>query len=384
VLQSRPAVWRKLARQPFGADHLTVQSNPPTASQQLDFLKKIERLLSHGSFTATYKYALLIALANLAVEKGDDSDGELPIDLDDLAQEFARLYWTAPRPFGNLGEPLRQSRAGDQDAIIEIVLPVAEKTGWAYSRVREYAGEVGDMTRSARRLVCRYPLFHLQEVREVHGGSSEPDNFLYERPPASEAERMRMQLISLKPGVGACLRKLHGVVVRLCESEWARWLRKANAKLGADSKLEDELFGDERADLSHVVEPLMGLQEGRCFYSGRRLDGGDGIQVDHFIPWSMFAFDSAFNLVLVRKEINASKSASLASPRHLEKVLARNRESAGALEQMGGAAIDSKKFRSVARWAYDAAESNQWLTWDWSDRAERRQLDDSWRRLLVD
>ena len=43
---------------------------PPTPTEQIAFLGNIERLLSEGQFVATYKYALLIAIADLAVELG--------------------------------------------------------------------------------------------------------------------------------------------------------------------------------------------------------------------------------------------------------------------------------------------------------------------------
>jgi hypothetical protein len=38
----------------------------PTPAEQIAFLGNIERLLSEGQFVATYKYALLIAIADLA------------------------------------------------------------------------------------------------------------------------------------------------------------------------------------------------------------------------------------------------------------------------------------------------------------------------------
>lgn len=362
-----------------------MEANQPTASQQIEVLTKIERLLSNGSFTATYKFALLIALANVAVEMGDDSAGELRIDLDDLASEFARLYWRAPKPFGELGVELRQSRTVGQAAIIKHVSSLAGQTRWAYSRVRQYPVESSALTNEVRRLVCRYPLFHLQEVRSSNAALDDQDDFLYPKPTSDEAERMSLKSITLKPGVGACLRRLHGLVVRLCESEWARWLRKANdEELGADAKLEDEMFGCERTALTSLVEPLKELQGGQCFYSGERLGEGETVHVDHFIPWSMFALDSPFNLVLVRTEVNASKSASLASARFLAKVLERNSASAAALAELGGTTGDAVKFRTVARWAYHTAEMYGWLDWDWTRRSDRRPIDSSWRNLLAE
>ena len=44
----------------------------PSADQQLGFLSKLQRLFAEGDFTATYKYALLIAMADLAIEVSDD------------------------------------------------------------------------------------------------------------------------------------------------------------------------------------------------------------------------------------------------------------------------------------------------------------------------
>jgi hypothetical protein len=40
-----------------------------SAASDLDFLRKIQRLLSEGEFVATYKFALLQALADLSMER---------------------------------------------------------------------------------------------------------------------------------------------------------------------------------------------------------------------------------------------------------------------------------------------------------------------------
>lgn len=47
--------------------------SPPSERAQVEFLTHIQRLLSEGGFTASYKFALLLALADIAVEMGDDS-----------------------------------------------------------------------------------------------------------------------------------------------------------------------------------------------------------------------------------------------------------------------------------------------------------------------
>jgi hypothetical protein len=51
----------------------------PSPEHQIEFLSQMQRLLSEGLFVAAYKYALLMALADLCVEQGQDDDGSLQI-----------------------------------------------------------------------------------------------------------------------------------------------------------------------------------------------------------------------------------------------------------------------------------------------------------------
>jgi hypothetical protein len=48
---------------------------PPNSDAQIQFMVNIQRLLDEGLFTASYKFALLLALADLSIEQGDDSGG---------------------------------------------------------------------------------------------------------------------------------------------------------------------------------------------------------------------------------------------------------------------------------------------------------------------
>ena len=59
---------------------------------ELEFLTKLQRILSEGQFVASYKYALLLALGELSVEKTSAPDGTLAIELDELAERFIALY----------------------------------------------------------------------------------------------------------------------------------------------------------------------------------------------------------------------------------------------------------------------------------------------------
>jgi hypothetical protein len=76
---------------------------PPDPERHVDFLFRIQRLLSDGSFVATYKFALLLSLADLAVERGDDTTESLALDTRDLAERFVALYWRQVLPWVHTG-----------------------------------------------------------------------------------------------------------------------------------------------------------------------------------------------------------------------------------------------------------------------------------------
>ena len=97
----------------------------PTPEEQVQFLRNIQRLLAEGQFVASYKFALVHALADLAVLKGDDSGSPLPLDTKDIAAKFVELYWRQSRPFQIRGEStglVLQQNTGRQAAIISKIV----------------------------------------------------------------------------------------------------------------------------------------------------------------------------------------------------------------------------------------------------------------------
>ena len=93
----------------------------PPAEFQVAFLQKVQRILAEGSFVATYKFALLHALADLAVLRGDRGGGEVRLSTFEIAEKFAELYWRQTVPFpGARGaaDPLRQN-TGRQAAVVQ-------------------------------------------------------------------------------------------------------------------------------------------------------------------------------------------------------------------------------------------------------------------------
>ncbi len=92
----------------------------PDPERQVQFLFNVQRLISDGSFVATYKFALLLALADLAVERGDDTTESLPLDTRDLAEKFVDLYWRQVLPWvpGRGGATGRLAQATGQGAAV--------------------------------------------------------------------------------------------------------------------------------------------------------------------------------------------------------------------------------------------------------------------------
>jgi hypothetical protein len=90
----------------------------PSADQQLGFLSKLQRLFAEGDFTATYKYALLIAMADLAIEVSDDR-----LTHQALAAKFIELYWQQSAPYGSgRGEPaVLIQNTGTQAAVVSAI-----------------------------------------------------------------------------------------------------------------------------------------------------------------------------------------------------------------------------------------------------------------------
>jgi hypothetical protein len=86
------------------------------AVAQIAFLRNLQRLLDEGQFTASYKYALLLALADLSVERSAAPDGTLALPLRDLAERFIELYWRHTAPFRGAG--VLAQNTGRQAAVI--------------------------------------------------------------------------------------------------------------------------------------------------------------------------------------------------------------------------------------------------------------------------
>lgn len=344
----------------------------PTPAEQVAFLGKVERLLSEGQFSATYKYALLQAIADLAIKFGSDDGRELDVPIRDIAESFIELYWRQAAPYGyavadGSYNTLKQN-AGRQAAIFSIIETLRRSHG-TLLRAKDSPAWMAAVTETAR-LVTDMPLWRLQRLR------NETLDFLYAPSPIAG-------LIRLKVGVAANLRRFHAIIVRLAQSEWMHFIQAlpGNSQLlGATSDLGQFLFGADRSALIRMTTPLADAQNGQCLYCGRRVASGE---IDHFVPWSRYPRDLAHNLVLAHKECNRQKSDLLAAESHLDHWLKRNQANGPAISEAARTAniiVDRLATVSVAGWAYAHGSSLHAATWLQGDEVEL--LSGRWRSLI--
>jgi 5-methylcytosine-specific restriction endonuclease McrA len=340
----------------------------PTPAQQVAFLGNIERLLSEGQFVATYKNALLIAIADLAVQLGRDDGSELELPIREIAGQFIELYWRHSAPYGTGTQGVLVQNSGRQASVISIVGNLQRCHG-TLMRAQASRAWAAAITQTAR-LISTMPLWRLQVLR------NQTLDFLYERSAARNS-------ITLKAGVAANLRRFHGMIVRLAQFEWMHFIQAlpSNAPLlGATSDLGEFLFGAQRIALNAMTPALADAQNGQCMYCQRKVSVG---HIDHFVPWSRYPRDLAHNLVLAHVECNSKKSDLLASESHLERWLERNRDHDAAIIRAGRSAniiVDGPATKSVATWAYSHATQLGADAWVSGNIVE--PLTGRWRSLL--
>jgi hypothetical protein len=188
---------------------------------QIRFLTSVQRLLSDGLFTATYKYALLSALADLSIERGDDSGDPLELPLFSIAEKFIEYYWRQSLPYA--GTQVLRQNSGRPATVLTLVRNARTK----------YGKEIAALKRDGeawRRLVNDFiptlkeqPLWRLQKV------GTDTLDFLY-GPSASKDS------IELRLGVAYCFRKFHPLLQDIVQTAWARSVRTMNGELAIEGK----------------------------------------------------------------------------------------------------------------------------------------------------
>ncbi len=305
------------------------------ASREQDvvgFAERVLALLDQGSFVATYKYAVLLALMDLCLEK-TNRQGFAPdaVTTRELAEKVIELYWPQTNQFR--GRTLRQNAGGQARILTDVAafracLPDPSVT---VERARQPRAAFEHLVDKVEWTLILMPLPRLQVV----GGETE--RLLYEIRWGLEIERERRRVVAyqrnrasgtfdnhirLYPKVGDYLVMLNGLLRPLIHRGWSAMVARLNSL--DDSRLESFLFGVDRSQLAAVRPGLLDLQRGRCFYCSAAL--GRTADVDHFIPWSRYPDNGIENLVIADRRCNGAKRDFLAAGEHVRRWRERNIE----------------------------------------------------------
>lgn len=338
--------------------------------EPIAFLRKVQRILEEGDFVATYKFALLQALADLSVERPPDPDGTLQVSLDQIAEKFIEYYWRQARPFRR-GQLLLQS-TGRQAAIVTRVREAHAQYGVSLHAARQDPTGWKALVARVADTVEKMPLWRLQIVGD------QVDEFLYRR------DRFANRCITLEPAAADCFRSFHPFIANMVRGAWAEQLTRIRPNqdlLGEQGDLSEFLFGIERRALDAYRLILRQYQNSKCFYCLKRVyDVG---ALDHFIPWSRYPVDLGHNFVFTHKSCNAAKRDHLAAPDHLARWNDQNLGQRAELQlrfEDERLPHDADRSRMIAVWAYEQAEASSSRVW--LEKKKFSDLTNDWRRSL--
>jgi len=293
------------------------------------FAEQLLTVLEEGSFTATYKYAVILALMDLCLEHSTRA-GAAPSSLTtpQLAEKIVALYWPHARAFR---ERVLLQNSGRQAGILSQIVRFQDGLiEPSASRARAQSLGPAAYTRLMREVewtLVEMPLPKLQRVgREVVP-------FLYRIGWSDDVRRGEFNsgdfdnVIRFVGDAGDHLVRLAPLIRPLVQREWAALVARFNQL--PEAELERFLFGARREAIAHLAGPLGELQAGRCFYCAAKLSARAA--VDHFVPWSRHPDDGLDNLVVAHAPCNGEKRDHLAAAEHVERWAERMQRQEGDL-----------------------------------------------------
>lgn len=325
--------------------------------QQLAFIAYIQRLLVEGDFVATYKYALLHALADICIEHPlQDESSECVIMLDELVDKFLGLYWHHAVPFsaGQQGaDALLRQNTGNQSKVISLLYDCQTQ---GIRNIRQLKGSERwpEIYRATLNTLKEGPLWRLQIL------SKQDECFLY---PHQKGKKF----IRLNSGIAHCFRRFYDLVVYLARNAWLQKIQsiKFNQQLiGPQSQLQDFLFGVDRNTLIKAKPVLVEIQRNICFYCRKPMRSE--VAIDHFIPFARYSTDLGHNFVAAHAACNNSKRDHLAAMPHRHNWQEQNlvvHAHTLASELGNYFYCDVQKSLAVSNWAYSVASSTGAKLW---------------------
>lgn len=339
------------------------------ATKQVEFIAYLQRLLVEGDFVATYKFALLHALADICIEKAHytspnsgpntssniSHEAESIITIDEIVEKFIELYWQHSLPFSATdAEPfLLLQNSGKQSALINNLSAFRSQGVRNLSQLKAHSGW-SKLCSETRKTLKEGPLWRLQLL------AGNPECFYY---PHDKSKKY----IQLNSGIAFCFRRFHDLVVSLARSHWTQkvcdFASNQNV-IGGQGNLSDFLFGSDRKAIIQARPLLLQIQHGNCFYCQQALK--EQGEVDHFIPWARYPSDLGHNFVLAHSKCNNAKRDHLAAEQHKDRWFEQNiikHEKIITSELNSYFVCESQRSEAIATWAYQLAAQNRSPLW---------------------
>jgi diadenosine tetraphosphate (Ap4A) HIT family hydrolase len=286
------------------------------------FGERVLQLLDEGRFTATYKYAVLLALTELCLEQGAGS-GAPAFTTRQLAEKVVELYWPQTAPYqGQAGARVLAQNRGGQAEIVALIQRFREHCApdpsVPLSRARAAARpRYEQLVKAIEWKLIEMPLPRLQVIGDADS------RFLYRIGWDASVKRHNLEhadfdnRIQLMDGVADSLIQLSGLLRPLIQRAWSGMVAGMNRDATDEARLQEFLFGAQRISLDPVRHDLRELQNNRCFYCDGRIAGP--ADVDHFIPWARHPDNGIENLVIADPRCNGNKRDFLAAGEHVER-----------------------------------------------------------------
>jgi len=299
---------------------MTVQNL--SAELQLQFIGYIQRLVVEGDFSATYKFALLNALADICIETPQNGfSSKLEIPFNRIIEKMIQLYWDQASPFNtsNSETPnILYQNSASQVKIITTINKLKANGTHSFSLFLRAPVRI-ETIKSLFDSIKTGPIERLQTL------SGQCDAFLY--PIQFKSSASQSYSIVLNEGIADCFRKFYDLVIHIARNAWAKKVVSINKKKGIlnnNPSVEAFLFSNDRKNLSSILPILTDIQSNKCFYCQKTISSSDESNVDHFIPFSRYSNDTAHNFVMAHARCNNSKSDYLAAFVHRDRWLQQN------------------------------------------------------------
>lgn len=253
--------------------------------------------------STSYKYGFFKAI----LDNLYNVDADLVLTFDQLFGKFAEIYWNLVTKYR-----IEQMPGAKVSAVESVLLRFVEQ-----NQITE--GVPFESLTDSQKTRLTIQVKNKCKINVVGALYGDTRQVFYAFSKSGEWIRFNPQVYQY-----VCKRKT--ALEKLNYYEWAKYLERINSEEATYDLLTKLDESAKRNNLSVYRQILFDEFESKeCFYCGRRLRG-DGIQVDHFIPWAFIKDDKLWNMVLACPTCNNKKRDKLPPDQYLLKLFERNKD----------------------------------------------------------